>query len=163
MVTNTLRGGGEGTIFDGGNGNDILEASSSRSDMYGGAGADIMTEGGFGGVGPNVNFFRYKALSDSGVTAATRDEITNFLGAPPGTSRDLIDLSPIDAIPATKGIDDDFTFIGNTKWGHHAGELRFVFTADQTIVEADVNGDAKADFSIALDGHHTLAATDFIL
>ncbi|MEZ5829293.1 MAG: hypothetical protein R3D01_13340 [Hyphomicrobiales bacterium] len=110
------------------------------------------------------SFCTYKALSDSGVTAATRDVITHFSpGGTPGGNGEFIDLSAIDAKPATNGIDDDFTFIGANPWGHHAGELRYLFTATQTIVEADINGDAKADFSIALNGHLTLAATDFIL
>ena len=117
-----------------------------------------------GGTGTIQFFYLYKALSDSGVTAATRDVITNFFpGGTPGGSGAFIDLSAIDAIPATKGVDDDFSFIGQSSWHHSAGDLRYVFTATQTIVEADVNGDAKADFSIALDGHLTLAATDFIL
>lgn len=156
--------GGLYCYLEGGAGNDILTGTLSGTTLYGGAGADILTRGDFQGAGGIEHIFIYKALSDSGPTAATRDTITNFSGGgSPGDFGDFIDLSAIDAIPATKGVDDDFSFIGASPWGHHAGELRYVFTADQTIVEADVNGDAKVDFSIALDGHHTLAATDFIL
>ena len=134
-------------------------------DVYGGAGADVLERSiAGGGAGIRQFFYLYKELSDSGVTAATRDVITNFTpDGLTGGSGAFIDLSAIDAIPGTKGIDDDFTFIGANPWGHHAGKLRYLFTTTQTIVEADVNGDAKADFSIALDGHLNLAATDFIL
>ena len=59
-------------------------------------------------------------------------------------------MSAIDAITGTPA-NDDFTFIGLSKWHHVAGELRYVWTATQTIVEADVNGDAKVDFSVALN------------
>ena len=57
---------------------------------------------------------------------------------------------------------DDFTFIGQDKWHHIAGELRYVSTATQTIVEADVNGDVKVDFSVALDGDVALTVGNFI-
>ncbi len=70
-------------------------------------------------------------------------------------------MSAIDAVAGT-AVNDDFSFIGLGKWHHVAGELRYVWTATQTFVEADVNGDAKVDFSIALDGHHTLTTADFI-
>jgi len=46
------------------------------------------------------------------VTAATRDQITNFTPAgTPGFSGDFIDLSEIDAIKGTSA-NEDFTFIG---------------------------------------------------
>ncbi|MEZ5876139.1 MAG: hypothetical protein R3D30_15450, partial [Hyphomicrobiales bacterium] len=150
--------------LDGGAGNDILTGGNT-GELYGGAGSDTLTRELAGGGAGLIQFlYTYKALSDSGVTAATRDVITHFSpGGTPGGNGEFIDLSAIDAKPATNGIDDDFTFIGANPWGHHAGELRYLFTATQTIVEADINGDAKADFSIALNGHLTLAATDFIL
>jgi len=41
------------------------------------------------------------------------------------------------------------------------GELREAFSGANTIVSGDVNGDGKADFSIALQGHHFLTVSDF--
>ena len=41
--------------------------------------------------------------------------------------------------------------------------FRSAWGAGGPFVEADVNGDAKVDFSIALDGHITLTAVDFAL
>ena len=45
----------------------------------------------------------------------------------------------------------------------HAGELRAYFQGSQTIGQGDVNGDGKADFSIALNGHINFDIPDFIL
>jgi Ca2+-binding RTX toxin-like protein len=146
-------------------GNDILDGDFGNDHLYGGAGRDVMTgsdnNGPSGGTGEAADTFHFLSLSDSGVTRATRDLITDFVNATDPGFRDLIDLSAIDAITGTPA-NDDFTFIGLSKWHHVAGELRYVWTATQTFVEADVNGDAKVDFSIALDGHLTLTAADFV-
>ncbi|HMN84508.1 MAG TPA: hypothetical protein PKA74_00755 [Bauldia sp.] len=151
-------------------GNDVLDGGyGERDDLYGGGGRDVLTGGNTSGSGGQSgsytdSIFHYTALSDSGPTAATRDLITDFLsGSAPGVVEggSIIDLSAIDAIPKTKNVNDGFVFIGNSPWGRHAGELRYLWTAGQTIVEADVNGDGKADFSIALAGHHTPVASDF--
>ncbi|HMN84507.1 MAG TPA: hypothetical protein PKA74_00750 [Bauldia sp.] len=160
---NDVLTGGLYCYLEGGAGNDILTGDLSGTTIYGGAGADVMTRGDFQGAGTIEHLFIYKALSDSGTTAATRDRITNFsAGGTPGSSGDFIDLEAIDAVPRTKNVNDDFIFIGNNPWHHRDGELRYLYKGSQTIIEADVNGDAKADFSIALDGHKTLSATDFI-
>ena len=72
--------------------------------------------------------------------------------------------SPIDANTPTPGI-QAFTFIGtNVKFTDHPGQLRAYWTATGQIIEGDVNGDGKADFSIALqDPLHqiTLTSADF--
>ena len=44
-----------------------------------------------------------------------------------------------------------------------AGELRTYFDGTNTIVEANVNGDAAADFQILVNGKVTLSAVDFLL
>ena len=51
-------------------------------------------------------------------------------------------------------------------FGGHAGELRAYFTAQGQIVEGDVNGDRRADFSFGLSdpGHGIgLTSADFVL
>jgi Ca2+-binding RTX toxin-like protein len=157
-----LVAGGQGSQLHGGDGNDTLDGGTGDNDFYGGPGRDILTAGNFSGQGAVQKIFHFESVTDSGVTAATRDIITDFgSGSGPGTTGCFIDLSVIDAIKGTPA-NDDFTFIGESKWHHVAGELRYVSTQTQTIVEADVNGDAKVDFSIALNGHHALTADDFI-
>jgi len=94
------------------------------------------------------------------VIARERDFIGDF------ETGDVIDLSLIDADKKTPG-DQAFNFIGtNVNFTKVAGQLRSVWTADSQIVQADVNGDGKADFAIEVSdpGHAiTLSAGDFIL
>jgi hypothetical protein len=54
---------------------------------------------------------------------------------------------------------------GNVPFGKSAGELRWIHdtAGGTTILQADVNGDGKADFSIALLGTHNFVDGDFQL
>lgn len=138
-------------------GNDQLDGGASNDFLVGGKGVDTLT----GGTGADT--FYFAKLSDSGTTAGTRDTITDFEGAG-AAGGDFIDLSAIDANAHHTG-NDAFTLLTdpNSKFTHTAGELRYFWQGDNTIVQADVNGDAKADFSIALNGHLTFIASDFVL
>ena len=118
--------------------------------MTGGAGADSLT----GGAGNDV--FIYTKISDSGITAATRDTIQDFT-----QGQDKIDLSAINAIAGTAN--SAFTLIGLQNFHHVAGELRESLTVAGTVVKGDVNGDGVADFAILLKGNIFLAGGDFIL
>ena len=145
----TLTGNEFDNRITGGDGNDTLKGGAGNDTLIGGAGRDIL----FGGDGNDV--FVFNAVSDSGVTGATRDTIKDF------TAGDKIDLSAIDAVSG--GGDNAFHFIEAHAFSHTAGELRSYASGANTIVAGDVNGDGKADFSILLTGAHTLAATDFLL
>jgi serralysin len=156
-AANVLDGGGSGAdLLFGLGGNDTLKGGVGMDHLVGGAGKDVLTGG------TEADHFVYTALSDSGITAATRDVITDFSQA----DGDKIDLSAIDANTKTPG-NDAFNFIEtNVKFTGHAGELRAYWSATGQIIEGDVNGDKKADFSIALnDPTHaiTLGSGDFIL
>jgi hypothetical protein len=95
-----------------------------------------------------------------------RDHIEDFTHA----DGDHIDLSSIDANTRRAG-DQDFHFVdGNLKQSfaayhnHHAkgqwaGALR---VSAHNVVQADVNGDGKADFEIIVHGDH-LTKADFIV
>jgi Ca2+-binding RTX toxin-like protein len=129
----------------GGSGADVIIGSSKANVIDGGGNADTII--GLGGRdiltgGSGGDTFRFVSIKDSGTTAATRDFITDF------TSADVIDLSGIDANTKVAG-DQAFTFLGtNVAFDGVAGRLVAHFSTAGQIIEGDVNGDKKADFSI---------------
>ena len=153
---------------DGSINSDIIAGSAANETFFGNDGADALYGGGgadrlHGGAG--VDGFIYMSTKDSGNTKATRDTILDFTGAG-GSGGDVIDLSGIDADTKTAG--DTFHLIGSdTKFsGTTPGELRWVHelgTTAMTIIQGDVNGDGKADFSIAVVGTVDFVAGDFSL
>ena len=102
-----------------------------------------MMRGGHGG-----DIFTFSALPEVG---AGSFEITDL------TSKDVIDLSAIDADSSTPG-DQGFTLVH--KFGGHAGEA--VLSYDKvdkvdkvTHLDLDTNGDGVSDMTILIDGKHT--------
>ena len=112
--------------------------------------------------GHGADSFVFESRAESGVSATTRDVITDF------DASDLINVRDVDANELKFG-DQNFRFIGAQAFHHVAGELRFYefnpagSARDATFVQADVNGDARADFAIGLAGLHNLNVHDFIL
>ena len=53
--------------------------------------------------------------------------------------------------------------VGSSGFSDHAGEVHYVISGTQSIIEGDINGDGIADFQIALTGKHALVASDFLL
>ena len=140
-------GGDNADFIRGGSGNDNLYGDDGNDLLFGGAGKDFLTGGDNSG---GADTFVFSARSDS-KRGATRDVITDFSN--PEVDHDTIDLHSIDA-KKHGGTDDTFKFIGTQHFHHKEGELRFtVDTAhDRTIIQGDVNGDAKADIEIELTG-----------
>ncbi len=66
---------------------------------------------------------------------------------------DRLDLSAIGGL----------RFVGDAAFKKVAGELRSRFSNGQTWLEADLNGDGVADFSIRLNGLHAVQAADLVL
>jgi hypothetical protein len=156
-IANRLSGNGGGDFLDGKAGNDILEGGSGADTLFGGAGKDTLIGGA------DADTFRFDLISDSTVAGLNRDVILDFSQA----EGDKIDLYWID----TNRVNDDFFFIGtNVVWDHNGaagpGQLRAYWTATGQVIEGDINGDKKADFSIELrDPTHaiTLVAGDFVM
>lgn len=150
---NTLSGGDGGDILFGGAGNDTLRGDAGRDLMSGGAGADK---------------FVFKAITDTGILATTRDIISDFTHNATVSLSDRIDLSTIDANTKLAG-DQAFIWKATAAFTGVAGQLHYRLenlagTAnDKTIIEGDINGDKIADFQIELTGLKTLVAADFIL
>ena len=125
-------------------GNDKLSGNDGADVIIGGAGRDTLS----GGAGDDR--FVFSSISDSKIAAP--DLIQDF------QSGDVIDLSQIDANAGLSG-DQAFKWIGSNSFSDQAGELRTYFDGTNTIVEANVNGDASADFQILVNG----SAVDFLL
>ena len=147
---------------------DIIHGSSGADQIDGYQGADFII-GGLGGdvlvstADSSVDTFVYLSTKDSGPGKATRDTITGFEGAG-GSGGDVIDLQAIDADTKTAN-DQAFHFIGADKaFTKAVGELRTITEGENTIIQGDVNGDGKADFSIAVVGLMTFDKDfDFVL
>jgi Ca2+-binding RTX toxin-like protein len=137
--------GGHDTLW-GLTGNDSLDGGAGDDLLIGGAGRDVMT----GGLGADL--FRFTVTSDSAV-GATRDQISAFNQA----EGDRIDLAMIDANTRLAG-NQAFTFVGSASFTRIAGQLRFA----DGLLQADVNGDARADMEVSILGVTSLLVTDFI-
>lgn len=161
-----VEGSGWSDVLIGSSGNDRISGGGGNDTIRGGAGADVL----FGGEDADV--FVFARLTDSGTSSSTRDMIMDFVGAQQSPDQhDIIDLSAIDAVQG--GTDQAFIFnpvvwdgVGQQFTG--AGQLRYQFVTDEdgvakTIVSGNVNSNPAADFQVALVGHITLTASDFIL
>ena len=139
-------------VITGGAGDDALVGGQNDDLITGGAGADQL----IGSQGNDT--FIYTATSDS--TAASHDSIFDFEETGNG---DQIDLQLIDANLGQVN-NQAFAFGGQTTAVVNNSVTWFQDAAhNQTIVQADNNGDGIADVVIALTGLHTLTSSDFIL
>jgi Ca2+-binding RTX toxin-like protein len=128
----------------GGGGTDELSGRGGSDVIAGGGGADLLR----GGVGGDL--FTYLAAADS--ASGGVDQILDF-GA-----GDRIDLAAIDANSQVGG-EDAFQFIGSAAFTA-AGQLRAVASGNQWTVEADVNGDGIADFTLLVTVTDPLVTID---
>jgi Ca2+-binding RTX toxin-like protein len=147
--SDTISGNSGNDNLGGGSGADTISGGSGRDTILGGSGADTLS----GGAGPDL--FRFTVVGDS--PNASRDHITDFQDG-----SDRIDLSAIDARSGTAG-NQAFTFLGTSAFTGTAGQLHYSHVGGNTVVSADINGDAVADFAVQLNGSHTLSGADFLL
>lgn len=131
-------------------GNDRLNGGDGKDRLEGGAGRDTL----IGGDGADTFIFRKTGHSDGN----SRDKIMDFSHF----QKDKIDLSDIDANTGRNG-DQKFDFIGTNDFSGKAGELRYEKKGGTTWIEADIDGDGKAEMEIALAGSISLKAGDFLL
>ncbi|HEY0327011.1 MAG TPA: M10 family metallopeptidase C-terminal domain-containing protein, partial [Allosphingosinicella sp.] len=150
----------------GGSGNDSLTGNAARNRLEGNAGADVLqgdanSDWLVGGAGGDT--FVYKSYSDSDLPLLRSDgkKVASDYLADFTSGIDKIDLSALDANPATAA-NDMFGFIGAGAFGGVAGQLRFEVRNGQLWLEGDIDGDALTDFTIAMKAE-TLAAADLIL
>lgn len=142
-LSNVLIGNSAANSINGGSGNDLLIGGLGRDVLSGGAGADT---------------FQFKTLADSKAGISARDQIKDYT-----VGVDHIDLRGIQAIDGATS-NKAFAFLGYDAFTKHAGELHAVRSSGSTIIEGDVDGDAKADFQILLkDVVAGLQSSDFLL
>lgn len=137
-------------VLSGGGGDDRLLGGKGRDRLDGGAGRDTLKGGGA------ADSFVFDALSDS--RRGSADTILDFRRG----QGDRIDLSGLDAVRGVAG-DQAFDFIGTAAFGGLAGELRFVARNGDVTLQADTNGNGRADLVVLLLDLGRLEASDFIL
>ena len=145
--------------FIGGSGNDNITGDNLNNALTGGLGNDVLRGGQgvdvlTGGLGNDT--FDFNATNESGTTATTRDQITDFQGAGVAGG-DVIDLA---------GFTGTFSFIGTAAFGANAtNQVRYELDGlGNTIVQIDTDSDNGVESSIFLVGINTaLIAGDFAL
>lgn len=147
-VASTLNGGGGDDLLLGGKGRDTLIGAGGDDSLTGARGLDRLT----GGRGADI--FVFAGEKDSGAGRKFADLILDFNSA----AGDTIDLSRLGENPS-----DSFVFIDRHRFTGVAGELRIASLGDDMLVQIDLDGDAKADFMLRVEGVTDLAVTDFVL
>ena len=145
-----LFGGAGDDRLNGGAGADELQAGGGSDTLIGGAGRDRLQ----GGTDSLKDVFVFNARQDSTV-GLNHDTIHNF-----STGLDDIDLRGIDANARSASTDQAFA------WSGHVAKANAVWwKADDkgVLLQADVNGDAKADFEIRLWNTDSIAVGDLLL
>jgi serralysin len=143
--------------------NETIYGLEGSDTIIAGRGKDVM----FGGFGPDdgdgvSDSFVFTSAADSGITTATRDVIGDF-----EVGLDKIRLA-FDSDSTTAGVQafEASDFLGvNTEFTGEKGEIRAIQVGMFLVVQADTNGDKKADFSVALGGDPValqgLSSSDF--
>ena len=152
-----LNGSGGNDVIDGGTGNDRVFGGNGSDTISGGQGNDVLTGGSgedkmTGGAG--ADRFDFNALTESSISAATRDTITDF-----NQGVDLIDLASIDAIDGAGS--DAFIYGG----AFAAGHIEAVQVGANTLIRMNTDGDVQAESTILLINFtaSTLTQADFVL
>lgn len=136
-----LYGESGGDRLHGGDDEDYLDGGNGRDKLTGGDDADLLHGGG------GKDKFIQTTVEQS--TPDAFDTILDF-----HQGKDRIDLHKIDS---------DFVFIGQRPFTGREGELRYQFSAGNTIVQGDTNGDGTADLATTLIGKIALTGDDFVL
>jgi Ca2+-binding RTX toxin-like protein/type III secretion system FlhB-like substrate exporter len=146
-----LTGSASGDVLTGSSGVNVLSGLAGNDTLNGGSGADTL----IGGAGSDQ--FLFTATADSSPNAP--DLITDFVHGV-----DRINLSAIDANTSPNAIGDQaFVFAGQNS-NVVANSVTWYESSGNTIVQADLDANTTAEFTIVLTGvNHNLAASDFIL
>lgn len=148
-ANNYIHGGNTGNdTLNGGAGNDNINGGSGNDSLIGGDGSDWLS----GGIGNDI--FDFNSISESGITSATWDIISDLV-----RGQDKIDLSTIDANTATTTNDAFSGLIASSTAFSVAGQLKLV----GNVLYGNTDTDSTAEFAINFSGISTLTSSDFIL
>ncbi len=144
---NTLKGTSGANRLEGLGGVDTLWGLAGDDILVGGEGNDLLR----GGAGAD----RFLVAHAFGSVLET-DTVYDFNAA----DGDLIDLAGIDANLLIEG---DQAFVRVGAFNKQAGQMTLTFAGGQTLLRLDVNGDAKADFQMKINGDVTGASAGWSL
>ena len=153
-------GGAGAETIDGGAGGDTIRGGMGRDVLYGNSGSDVFV------FGANTDAAGRVTL-DSGVSRAARDIIMDFTRSRDGVGDQIWLNFDSNTRAGAAGVQNEFTFLGmnvgfsGNGGGTNRAEVRAIHQAGVTVIEVDTNGDRVADFTLALNGIHTLALADF--
>jgi Ca2+-binding RTX toxin-like protein len=155
--------------FISGSGNDSITGNASNNAITGGAGNDVIAGAGGADVltgGAEADTFDFNAIGESGIGAAARDLIMDFV-----SGIDKLDFSTIDARTGLGVNAGNNAFIFNNVAGAaitDRGQLVYHYegsgASEITVIQGNVNAGLGADFEVALTGHVVFnQATDLVL
>lgn len=121
--------------FLGNSGNDSISGNGGQDYLSGGMGADTLIGGA------DADIYAYSKLSES-LTGTKSDLIVGFNF----NEGDILDFSNITDWNTKLSGKQSFTFIGTDNFTQ-AGQIRF----SSNLLQADINGDRKADFEIRFE------------
>lgn len=160
LGNDTMLGGASDDVLLGDDGNDRLRGTAGDDSLVGGSGSDVVL-GGIGddtllggtgrdtltgGAGADV--FEFATASQAGLTASTRDQVSDFT-----TKVDDIDLSAIKS---------NQTFIGSANFAV-SGLAQVHYVAATGLLEGDTDGNGVANYALFLGVGTVLVAGDLIL
>lgn len=147
-AANNLNGAGGDDILRGYNGNDILMGGTGADTLVGGAGRDQL----YGGSDVAADYFVFQSAAES-QAGAKRDLVHDFV-----SGIDKIDLRAIDADMLVAG-HQSLVFAR----GPAAHSVWQVQTGKHVLLQADLNGDGRADFEVNITKTGLLALEDVLL
>jgi Ca2+-binding RTX toxin-like protein len=138
-LANRLAGAAGNDTLTGGGGNDTLRGGLGRDSLVGGSGSDR---------------FEWDSTAETGLDAATRDIVADFV-----SGQDRLDLSGIDANAVLTGDQAFGALIASGAGFTAAGQLRFV----SGVLWGNTDADPAAELALTLAGVATLALGDIVL
>ncbi len=150
---NTLNGYVGSDTLDGSDGDDILRGGTGIDAMTGGAGLDRYTGGS------EADRFIVSQLAHSPV-GGLRDIVNDFLQV----ELDKIDVSLIDGLAGTGGVNGFTSFIGNAAFTAE-GQIRAFQSGAHAIIEFNTSGNTGAEMQIQLNNFTAanLTLSDFLV